>query len=135
MGYKAKVVADSVSPAGVRLTTLEVTMPRIVLAEFNTHRMLCLAGDAELEFDLPGGSKGRFKRVHRMRIDEFVDKWLRGARRYAANPKREVDLSWVEADREYDTGTIAARLGMASACNLNRLCRDGVLPADRKSVV
>ena len=40
MGFGAKVVADSVSPAGVRLTTLEVTMPRIVLAEFNTHRML-----------------------------------------------------------------------------------------------
>jgi hypothetical protein len=40
MGYSAKVILDSVSPAGVRLTTAEVTFPRIVLAEFNTHRML-----------------------------------------------------------------------------------------------
>lgn len=40
MSYSAKVIADSLSPNGVRLTTLEVTMPRIVLAEFNTHRML-----------------------------------------------------------------------------------------------
>lgn len=40
MGFSAKVLADSISPCGVRLTTLEVTMPRIVLAEFNTHRML-----------------------------------------------------------------------------------------------
>lgn len=40
MSYSARVLADSVSPAGVRLTTLEVTFPRIVLAEFNTHRML-----------------------------------------------------------------------------------------------
>lgn len=39
MTYAAEVLADSVSPDGVRLTTLEVTMPRIVLAEFNTHRM------------------------------------------------------------------------------------------------
>ena len=39
MGFSAKVLADSVSPAGHRLTTLEVTVPRIVLAEFNTHRM------------------------------------------------------------------------------------------------
>jgi thymidylate synthase ThyX len=39
MAFSAKVLADSVSPAGHRLTTLEVTMPRIVLAEFNTHRM------------------------------------------------------------------------------------------------
>lgn len=40
--YSAKVLADSVAinRSGVRLTTLEVTMPRIVLAEFNTHRML-----------------------------------------------------------------------------------------------
>jgi hypothetical protein len=35
----AKVVADSISPDGVRLTTIEVTFPRIVLAEFNTHRV------------------------------------------------------------------------------------------------
>lgn len=34
----AKVVADSISPAGKRLTTMEVVMPRMVLAEFNTHR-------------------------------------------------------------------------------------------------
>ncbi len=40
MGYEVEVLRDSVSPAGVRLTTLKVTLPRIVLAEFNTHRML-----------------------------------------------------------------------------------------------
>lgn len=39
MSYSAKILADSISPAGVRLTTMEVTFPRIVLAEFNTHRM------------------------------------------------------------------------------------------------
>lgn len=34
----AKVILDSVSPSGYRLTTLEVKMHRFVLAEFNTHR-------------------------------------------------------------------------------------------------
>ena len=34
----AKVICDSVSPAGVRLTTMEVTFARFVLAELNTHR-------------------------------------------------------------------------------------------------
>lgn len=38
MAYSAKVIADSVSEAGDRLTTMEVTFPRIVLSEFNTHR-------------------------------------------------------------------------------------------------
>ena len=40
MAYRARVLLDSVSPAGVRLTTLEVSFPRFVLAEFNTHRVL-----------------------------------------------------------------------------------------------
>jgi thymidylate synthase ThyX len=39
VAYNARVLLDSVSPAGVRLTTLEVTFPRFVLAEFNTHRI------------------------------------------------------------------------------------------------
>jgi hypothetical protein len=36
----AKVLADSLSPHKVRLTSLEIVMPRIVLAEFNTHTIL-----------------------------------------------------------------------------------------------
>lgn len=39
MSFDAKVLADSASPAGHRLTTLEATFPRFVLAEFNTHRV------------------------------------------------------------------------------------------------
>ncbi len=35
----ATVVLDSTSPAGVRLTTIEVTLHRFVLAELNTHRV------------------------------------------------------------------------------------------------
>jgi thymidylate synthase ThyX len=34
----AKIVCDSVSPAGHRLTTFECVFPRIILAEVNTHR-------------------------------------------------------------------------------------------------
>src|ERR1041384_185786 len=39
MPFDAKVLADSISPAGHRLTTLETTFPRFILAEFNTHRV------------------------------------------------------------------------------------------------
>ena len=35
----AKILADSISSAGVRLTTFEVVMHRFILAEWNTHRM------------------------------------------------------------------------------------------------
>jgi hypothetical protein len=40
VSYEAKIIADSISPAEVRLTTLQVTFPRFILAEFNTHRAL-----------------------------------------------------------------------------------------------
>jgi len=39
MSFSAKVVADSVNRAGNRITTMVVTFPRFILAEFNTHRM------------------------------------------------------------------------------------------------
>lgn len=35
---RARVLADSINTNGARLTTLEVAIPRVVLAEFNTHR-------------------------------------------------------------------------------------------------
>lgn len=36
----AEIVADSINEMGDRITTFVLTFPRIVLAEFNTHRML-----------------------------------------------------------------------------------------------
>lgn len=36
----ARVILDSISPLGQRITTMEVRMHRFVLAEFNTHRVL-----------------------------------------------------------------------------------------------
>lgn len=39
MSYNCEILADSLSPQGERLTTMKITFPRIMLAEFNTHRM------------------------------------------------------------------------------------------------
>lgn len=39
MAYGAEIITDSITAQGERLTTYEVTLPRIVLAEFNTHRV------------------------------------------------------------------------------------------------
>lgn len=40
MTYEVKILADSVSPESVRITSMQATFPRFVLAEFNTHCML-----------------------------------------------------------------------------------------------
>lgn len=37
--FQCKILADSLSPQGDRLTTMKITFPRFILAEFNTHRM------------------------------------------------------------------------------------------------
>ena len=37
--FNVEILADSLSPQGDRLTTMKVTFPRFILAEFNTHRM------------------------------------------------------------------------------------------------
>lgn len=39
MGYSARVVLDSISPAGVRLVTMETRYPRFIHAEMMTHRV------------------------------------------------------------------------------------------------
>lgn len=95
--FQAKILKDSLNPIGNRLTTMELTYPRFIHAEFMTHRMFCIAGDADLEFDLPSGAKGGInRRVHRMTIADFSDKWFCGANRIKSKPKKECDLSWVE---------------------------------------
>lgn len=37
--YTAEIVADSLAPSGIRLTTFKLVYPRLVHAEFMTHRM------------------------------------------------------------------------------------------------
>lgn len=109
-----------------------MTLPRIVLPEFNTHRAFCLAGDSELEFDLPAGSRqGKHRRVQKMRLDEFVDKWLNGARRLGANPKKPLTALF-DPSAEYSALEASSMLGMANASNINAFCRAGVLRS-RKS--
>lgn len=42
----AVVVADSISPLGIRLTTMEVVFHRYILPEFNTHRSFSRSGES-----------------------------------------------------------------------------------------
>lgn len=65
MAYAAKIVLDSVTKAGDRLTTMEATFPRMVLAEFNTHRAFSRnsASSRAIPFK---------KQLERIRKDPFV---------------------------------------------------------------
>jgi hypothetical protein len=39
--FEVKIIRDSISPAGIRITTFELYYPRFIHAEFMTHRKLC----------------------------------------------------------------------------------------------
>ncbi|MBV8067498.1 MAG: hypothetical protein JO113_05950, partial [Candidatus Eremiobacteraeota bacterium] len=102
---------DSVAPNGVRLTTLEVTFPRFVLAEFNTHRQFCLDGDTKLYFDLPSGAKSGTKRFA-LTIRELYDKWHNGAAP-RINRSKTKRATAVEPDRDYTARELATMTGYA----------------------
>lgn len=68
MAFGCRVVLDSLGPSDVRLTTLEVTIPRIVLAEFNTHRMF--SRNSASSRAIPVKSM-----LERVKADPFVPVW------------------------------------------------------------
>lgn len=65
MSYHCSILADSLSPAGVRLTTFEVTFPRIVLAEFNTHRQFARNSASSRAIPVE-------KQIDRVMVDTFA---------------------------------------------------------------
>ena len=65
MAYACRILADSVSPAGHRITSFEVTFPRIVLAEVNTHCMLSRNSASSRAIPVA-------KRIAAVEIDMFV---------------------------------------------------------------
>src|SRR5487761_2747299 len=79
MGFSARILLDSISDAGARLTTMEARYPRFIHSELMTHRVFCLEAGTRLYFDLPS-RKGDTKR-YTMTIAEFHDRWHAGAKR------------------------------------------------------
>lgn len=65
MAYSVTVIADSMSPHGVRLTTIEATFPRFILAEVNTHRMLTKSSASSRAIPVE-------KRIRMLEEDMFV---------------------------------------------------------------
>lgn len=63
--YAAKILADSVAPDGTRLTTFEITFPRFILAEFNTHRVFSRNSASSRAIPIP-------KQIERILRDPFV---------------------------------------------------------------
>lgn len=111
MAYDAKIVADSVSPQGHRLTTMEVTLPRIVLAEFNTHRVFSRNSASSRAIPVK-------KRIERVMADPFIPTY------WGANQKgmqAEASLEGAEAQQAELVWCEALENAIASAMRMDAI--------------
>lgn len=114
MGYNVKVLADSV-PDGcpgntVRLTTLEITFPRIVLCEMNTHRMLSRSSASSRAIPVE-------KRIAAVEAEPFIPESFGKNQR---GMQASEDLDGQDADLALDTWLCAADDAVRRARTLAR---------------
>lgn len=85
----AKIILDSISPSGYRLTTMEITMWRAILAEKNTHRKHSKNSASSRAIPLS-------KQISKVMEDPFVPK------RFGKNQSGMQSFSWLsdEDDKE-----------------------------------
>lgn len=100
MSYACKILADSVNPHDDRLTTFEVTFPRIVLAEFNTHRMLSRNSASSRAIPVE-------KQIKRVMEDPFIpvywgknQKGMQAEKELSASEKEDAVNQWLWARRD-----------------------------------
>jgi len=85
---EAKVIADSISPDGVRLTTIEGTMHRFVLAEMNKHRMLSQSAQSSRAVPVP-------KMIEMVRTDPMMPVyWGKNQKGMSANEELGGSSKW-----------------------------------------
>lgn len=100
MSYDARILADSISPMGDRLTTILVTLPRIVLAEFNTHRMLSRNSASSRAIPVE-------KRIAMVEADPFVpeafgknQKGMQASETLTGEDDENAQRAWLDAMRD-----------------------------------
>jgi thymidylate synthase ThyX len=120
MPFSARVLLDSASPAGIRLTTMEIRYPRFIHSELMTHRTFCLGADTQLYFDLPSGQAEA--RRFTMPISEFYEKWTAGAA-LRPNKRRIAQAGAIDHDALYSAREAAMLLGYRHYTSVNDISR------------
>jgi thymidylate synthase ThyX len=105
----ARIIADSISSAGDRLTTIEARMHRFVLAEFNTHRTLSRSSASSRAIPV--------RRIFQQVADEPA-----------------VPLSWPAEQRGMQGGDELPKLKQATATQTWLAARDEAVNAAEKLV-
>ena len=111
--YVAEIVADSLSPDDVRLTTMYLRFPRFVLAELNTHRVFSRNAASSRAISIQ-------TRINEVRANPVIPyEWGAASRSMAASytisPSLASDAraAWLSArDAAIDAATAMQRLGV-----------------------
>lgn len=111
MAYEAKILADSVSPGGHRLTTFQITFPRIVLAEINTHCMLSKSSASSRAIPVA-------KRIDAVRRDPFIPKSF-GKNRPGMQATEQLELT--EGERARRCWEDATQIALSFAHELSEI--------------
>lgn len=97
--FDAKILADSIAQ-GVRLTTLQVTFPRIVLAEFNTHRVMSRNSASSRAIPVE-------KRIVEVRQDPFIPedfasnkKGMQAGDSLGGEDQERARMAWLDAAQQ-----------------------------------
>lgn len=97
MSVYAEVIADSISPEGSRLTTMEIQCHRFVLAEFNTHRAFSRNSASSRAIPLA-------KQIERVRSDLAMplsfpaeQRGMQGGEELDAQARAQAQVNWEKA--------------------------------------
>src|SRR5690349_17705362 len=112
---RAKVLADSINTNGERLTTLEVSIPRVVLSEFNTHRAFSRNSASSRAIPIA-------KIIERVTTDPYVPRLFSlntkgmSAKEYISETDPNYDIAvqwWLESrDKAINSATSGLSLGL-----------------------
>lgn len=122
----AIIIADSINTVNnKRLITLQLTIPRIILSEFNTHR--CLTADTILEFDAPATLQGNRRRkgitrTTKYTIGEFYDRWMNGAAAGKIGSVDHYNTDKLDLDTQYTVGELSKLTGICVS-SIRQACR------------
>jgi thymidylate synthase (FAD) len=106
-------------------------MPMFVARQWIRHRTACLAGDAELIFDLPGAGRRGRRQCHRVPIAKFYRMWHEGTS-HPINKKKPSFLDRVDCERRYTIPELARLVGRREE-TLRNYVRDEALAGERIS--
>lgn len=97
MAYEAKIILDSISPEGWRLTTFELTYPRFVHSELLTHRVFSRNSSSSRAIPIE-------KMIARVMNDPVLPVWwgknqpgMQAEEELQGNDKSQAQTYWLEA--------------------------------------